>query len=162
MAEVKACSCAADCIPEFCDWKCALRVVDELLATPGAVTGDDTDLLLDFRSLIRQQKNAEATLRVFCELRRRLEVKHYLAFYRLRSWLKNHLLAEVRACPAAAPEQIPVRLNFYCVEAVRRDCLCAAAERGNVLLAPRLNFVFRPINKGPWTLSAATECASSA
>ena len=56
----------------------------------------------------------------------------------------HHLLAEVRLCPAAEPRLVSVKLDHYCVEAVRRVCLCSALGQGSVLLAPRLRFSFRP------------------
>jgi hypothetical protein len=119
-------------------------VIDELLGEPGAVSGEDADLLLDLRWQIRQAANAENVLRLFCDLRLRLEQRHYLAFFRIRRWLENHLLASVRICPAAEPQQVRVKLDHYCVEAIRRVCLCAALGRGSVLLAPRLQFQFQP------------------
>jgi hypothetical protein len=134
----------ADCAPSTCRGRCALDVIDELLADRVAVSGDDADLLLDLRWQIRQATDAEAVLRLFCDLRRRLEQRHYLAFFRIRRWLENHLLASVRICPAAEAQQVRVKLDHYCVEAIRRVCLCSALGRGSVLLAPRLQFVFQP------------------
>ena len=120
-----------------------LEIVDELLSTPGAVTGDEMDLLLDFRSLLRSRHDAEATLRCFCDLRRRLESHHYLALYRLRRWLESEMAVEVRPCPLAPSALRPLHLDLFCVEAVRRACLCAALLDGVPLLAPRLSFCFR-------------------
>lgn len=128
-----------------CHWRCALEVIDELLGQPGgAIAGEDADALLDLRWQLRQRRDAEAALRIFCELRLRLEPGHYLAFFRIRRWLENHLVAAVRICPAAEPRTVAVKLDHYCVEAVRRVCLCAALGSGSVLLAPRLSFAFRP------------------
>ena len=75
-----------------------------------------------------------------------MEARHYLAFFRLRRWLENHLLAVVRVCPAADACTVPVKLDHYCVEAIRRVCLCASLEAGSPLLMPRLQFAFRPIS----------------
>ncbi len=133
----------AECVPVACHWRCALDVIDELLGQPGAIAGEDADLLLDLRWQLRQGTDAESALRLFCELRLRLEQRHYLAFFRIRRWLENHLVAAVRICPAAEPQFVPVKLDHYCVEAVRRVCLCAALGRGAVLLAPRLQFGFQ-------------------
>ena len=80
---------------------------------------------------------------MFCDLRIRLENRHYLAFFRLRRWLENHLMASVRTCPAAEERTLPVKLDHYCVEAIRRVCLCASLGYGSVLLAPKLRFGFR-------------------
>jgi hypothetical protein len=105
-------------------------VIDELLSTPGAATGEETDRLLDLRWKLRQRSEAEAALRLFCELRLSMERRHYLAFFRIRRWLENHL-------------QAAVRMDHYCVEAIRRMCLCAGCGDGTVLHGPRLGFVFR-------------------
>ena len=130
-----------DCAPARCRWRCALEVIDELLATRDAISGEEMDRLLDLRWQLRREVDAEAVLKIFCELRIRMERKHYLAFFRIRRWLENHIVAAVRICPAAEPVFVPVELGHYCVEAIRRVCLCAALRNG-VLLAPRLRFAF--------------------
>lgn len=132
-------------MPSQCHWRCALSVIDELLSQPGAATGEECDLLLDLRWKLRQRGEAEGALRLFCDLRLRMEQRHYLAFFRIRRWLENHLQASVRVCPAAEEHTVPVRLSYYCVEAIRRQCLCAAMQQGAVLLAPRLRFGFREV-----------------
>lgn len=132
-----------DCAPPACRRRCALQVIDALLARPGAISGQEMDRLLDLRWQLRHRADAEAALRLFCELRLRLETRHYLEFFRLRRWLENHLVAAVRLCPAAAAQVVGVRLDHYCVEAIRRATLCAALGRGTVLLVPRLTFGFR-------------------
>jgi hypothetical protein len=134
-------SAGDDCAPARCQWRCALDVIDELLAARDAISGEEMDRLLDLRSQLRRAEDAEAVLKIFCELRIRMERKHYLAFFRIRRWLENHIVAAVRICPAAKPVFVPVELSHYCVEAIRRVCLCAALRNGP-LLAPRLRFAF--------------------
>lgn len=150
-----SCSTAspADCAPAHCRRSCALEVIDELLASPGAVSGEESDLLLDLRWRLRRRDDAETALRLFCDLRLRMEQRHYLAFFRIRRWLENHLLASIRSCPLAEAQFVGVKLNHYCVEAIRRVSLCAALEKGAVLLAPRLRFTFRPVEVA--TISSA-------
>lgn len=133
---------AGPCAPDTCRRACAIEVVDGLLRTPGAVTGEETDLLLDFRSLLRRRADAEATVRLFCDLRRRLEQRHYLEFFRLRRWLENHLNSEARVCPAASARTVSLRLDFFCVEALRRAALCRALGPGTPVLRPRVEFRF--------------------
>lgn len=123
---------------------CAIAVVDALLGTPGAVTGEEADLLLDFRALLRRREDAEAALRLFCDLRRRLEPRHYLEFFRLRRWLERRLVSVARICPAAPAQTAPVRLDFFCVEALRRAALCRALGPGTAVLRPRVEFRFLP------------------
>ena len=145
-SDLPPCSTGAhhECEPATCRFRCAMEVIDELLSEPGAVSGEEMDQLLDLRWHFRHRADAEATLRLFCEVRRRMERRHYLAFFRIRRWMENHVLAEVRLCPAAEPHVISVRLDHYCVEAIRRTCLCVALGRGAVMLAPRVGFAFRP------------------
>jgi hypothetical protein len=138
-------ACADNCSVGACHLKCALEVIDDLLSTPDAVSGEEVDLLLDFRSLVRSRVDGAATLRAFCDLRRRLEMRHYLAFYRLRAWLRNHLVAAVSPDPGVAPQLVPIRLTYYCVEAIQRDCLCSALVSGKALIAPRMQFTFRSL-----------------
>ncbi|HYG35260.1 MAG TPA: hypothetical protein VEC99_10775 [Clostridia bacterium] len=135
-------------MPSRCRPGCSLEIVAELLAGPDAITGEEADYLLDFHQLVKTRRDAEATLRLFCDLRRRLEPRHYLIFYRLRRWLENQIVVQVRSGTGTAPAVVvPLRLNFYCIEAVRRFCLCAALERGASFKTPRLTFAFAPINK---------------
>lgn len=74
-----------------------------------------------------------------------MERRHYVALFRIRRWLENHLLAEVRSQPNAVPVPVPVKLAHYCVEAIRRTCLCAGVTGSEALLSPRLGFVFRSV-----------------
>lgn len=120
----------------------AIAAVDQLLSRPNAVTGEEVDLLLDFRFQLRARTNADATVRQFCDLRRRLEARHYLALYRIRRWLEKNLVATVRSCQAAEARHVSVKLDHYCVEAIRRVALCAALRGDGVLLAPRVRFDF--------------------
>ena len=116
-----------------------------MMGEPGTVSGDEVDHLLELRWKLRQREDAEGALKLFCDIRLRMEQRHYLAFFRMRRWLENHLLASVSICPDAEPQFVPVKLDHYCVEAIRRVCLCAALRRGYVLLAPRLRFTFREV-----------------
>ena len=116
-----------------------------MLSHEAMVTGEEADLLLDLRWQLRRAENAEGVMRMFCDLRVRMEQRHYLAFFRLRRWLENHLVAAIQICPAAEPQRVPVKLDHYCVEAIRRVCLCRAASSGTVLLAPRLRFAFHQV-----------------
>jgi len=138
-------SIAAECGASVCRQRCALEVIDELLREEGAVSGEEADLLLDLRWHVRQGNEAEGALRLFCDLRIRMEQRHYLAFFRLRRWLENHLVAAVQLCPAAEPHLVPVKFDRYCVEAIRRVCLCSALGRGSVMIAPRVRFLFQGI-----------------
>lgn len=146
MVELSACPplILSECTPVTCHWRCAVDVIDELLRLRGGgVTGEETDLLLELRWKLRHREDAEGALRLFCDLRLRMEGRHYLAFFRIRRWMENHLVAAVRICPAAESHEILVKMDHYCVEAIRRVCLCSVLGRGTVMIAPRLSFAFR-------------------
>ena len=145
----------SDCPPSQCRWRCALEVIDELISHPGSVSGDEVDHLLELRWKLSQRDDAEGALKLFCDIRRRIEQRHYLAFFRIRRWLENHLLANVSICLDAKPQFVPVKLDHYCVEAIRRVCLCVALRRGYVLLAPRLHFTFRDVEFTKETFSGS-------
>jgi hypothetical protein len=130
-----------------CRWRCALEVIDELLGQSGIVSGEEADLLLDLRWKLGKSEDAEGALRLFCDLRMRMEQRHYLAFFRIRRWLENHVFAAVRICHAAEPHVVAVKLDHYCVEPIRRVCLCTALGRSAIALAPRLEFQYRAAMK---------------
>jgi hypothetical protein len=137
-----SCPCVAQRLPPLCHPGCAQEVIDLLLSTPGAVDGEETDLLLDLRWLLRNREQAEAVLRLFCELRRRLEHRHYLVFYRLRRWFERHIEARLDFPDREGGVRIPLRLGFYCVEAVRRALMCSAISGGAAPGRARLSFKF--------------------
>jgi hypothetical protein len=134
------------CKPSACRWRCAIEVVDQLLSEPSIITGRDADDLLDLRWKFLNSDDAEGTLKLFCAVRRRMEHRHYLAFFRIRKWLENHLLAAVVLTPGADQLLLSVRLDHYCVEALRRAVLCAALREGAVFDRPKLRFLYRQRN----------------
>ena len=139
------------CTPATCHADCALQVIDSLLREPRGVTGEQVDALLDLRFLLRHGDDAEAILKVFCQLRLAMEANHYLAFYRLRRWLENHMEAQVRLCRGQVETTVALKLERFCLEAVRSQCLRAALQPDQALLAPRVRFAFRvpiPANAG--------------
>jgi len=153
-------SVAAECAPATCRAQCAPTAIDRLLSERGAVSGSETDLLLDLRWHLRQRTDAEETLRLFCMLRRIMEQRHYLAFFRIRRWLENHILVAVHPCPAAEPVYGRLKLDHYCIEAVRRGCLCASLKSGVALLAPRVRFAFRPLPEHADAMSSMETAAT--
>jgi hypothetical protein len=141
---------AAAAVPETactiatCRNTCALEVVDSLLQATGSVRGEEVDALLDLRWLLHRRDDAEAALALFCQLRRSMESRHYLAFYRLRRWLENHLLVSVRVANSTEPRSARVRLDRYCIEAVRCHCMSTVVQTQERASARRARFLFRP------------------
>lgn len=75
--------------------------LDGLLAAMGPREGEAIDLALDLRFAYRQRHDAAACVELAFRLRRALGDRHYLEFYRVRSWLSRVLSVEMR-CPRAA------------------------------------------------------------
>jgi hypothetical protein len=132
-----------------------LEIVDSLLHASGSVRGEEVDALLDLRSVLRRRQDAEAALNLFCQLRRAMEERHYLSFYRLRRWLENHIEVNVRVRRGELDRTTALRLDRYCIEAVRFQCLQSAIKPGEPLLAPKVHFYFRAAQERPTT----TPCA---
>jgi hypothetical protein len=131
------------CTPESCNPRCALEVIDDLLRSKPTVRPQELDALLDLRWLLRHRQDAEAAVILFCSLRRTMEERHYLAFYRLRRWLENQVEAVIRL-RRGEPEKIaPIKIERYCVEAVRFQCLESIRDGREPLFCPRVKFVFR-------------------
>jgi hypothetical protein len=137
------CSTPEACSPSACQQACGLAVVDALLQKSAGVCGDEVDALLDLRSLLRRMEDAEAILAIFCRLRRSLEDRFYLDFYRLRRWLENHVEVRFVAVRGGIERRLPLKLDGYCLEAVRCNCVRLAIHPGEPLLAPRVSFKFR-------------------
>lgn len=137
---------ALTCQAETCRSGCSLEVIDSLLRASGSVRGDEVDALLDLRSLLRrrQDADAEAVLAAFCPLRRAMEARHYLAFYRLRRWLENHMEVHVHLAAEEGERVVPLRLERYCLEAVRVHSI--QGELGPTARG-RVEFRFRQENR---------------
>ncbi len=149
------CPCVESGESLSCRLSCALEIIDELLGS-GTVHGSAADDLLDLRQLVRSRTNAEAALHSFCSLRRQIEADHYLRMYRLRRWLEHHIVAVVGSPdPSGMSWRVPIKVTGYCVEAVRRVCLCAALDRGARLEKPVLGFHFAVVNRTGSTMAPA-------
>jgi hypothetical protein len=151
------------CTVATCRRGCALEVVDGLLCETGTVRGEEVDALLDLRWLLRHREDAEATLFLFCQLRRAMEERYYLAFYRLRRWLEHHIEVNVFLHGGASERKVSLKLDRYCIEAIRHQCLQSALEPAERLSRTRVRFVFRPVayfSSSPSLVSAAQASAT--
>jgi len=131
------------CTPETCHPACALEVIDDLLRASAAAHASEVDALLEFRWLVHRRQDAEAVVGLFCQLRRNMEERHYLNFYRLRRWLENQIEASIRLRRGDPERIVPLSLERYCIQAVRYHCLERVRENGEPLLSPRVSFSFR-------------------
>jgi hypothetical protein len=130
------------CNQATCRPGCALEVVDRLLTSLGPLRGEEMDTLLELRFSLHRLENPEEILTLFCKLRRSLEQYYYLEFFRLRRWLENHVQAHVISFRGGPVQTIPLRLDFFCLEAVRGHCLAQARSQNLFLTAARIRFKF--------------------
>ncbi len=131
------------CSPLTCEFNCALQVVDGLLQAQGSVRGEEMDALLDLRWLLHRHQDAEEAVRLFCRLRQMMEHRHYLAFYRLRRWLENHVEVQIDVPYTGASRVIPLQLQPRSWEAVRHQLLQSALPRGRIQPGCHIRFDFR-------------------
>ncbi len=131
------------CTPATCHPACALAVIDDLLRAASAVRAEEVDALLDLRWLLHRREDAEAALQLFCTLRRSMEERHYLAFYRLRRWLENQIEACIRLRRGTPEKIVPLKIERYCLEAVRSCCLERVRGAGEPVLSAKVRFCFR-------------------
>jgi hypothetical protein len=143
-------SCAQKpCDAATCRIACGLEVVDELLRNQSSVRGEEVDMLLDLRSAMRRREDAEGALTMFCQLRRAMEERHYLAFYRLRRWFEHQIEVNVRLARGGEERKTRLRMDWYCLEPIRFHCLTSVRQSGEPMLAPRVSFAFRAVEAHP-------------
>lgn len=128
---------------QSCNSRRAMTVIDELLSQRSSITGDEADLLLDLRWTLGHGDDAEGTLRLFCELRLAMERRHYLALFRVRRWLERHVQASIYNASTKQTQFVGIKLDYYCVEAIRRASLCVAITNEAGITSSKLEFVFR-------------------
>jgi hypothetical protein len=133
------------CSPLTCEFNCALQVVDRLLQAAGSVRGEEMDALLDLRWLLHRHQDAEEAVRLFCRLRRMMEHRHYLAFYRLRRWLENHVEVQIEVPGTGASRVVLLQLQPRSWEAVRHQLLQSALPRGRIRRGCHIRFGFRAV-----------------
>jgi hypothetical protein len=153
------CQTPDSCSPALCRQECGLAVVDGLLQESAGVCGEEVDALLDLRSLLRRMEQPETVVALFCQLRRALEDRFYLGFYRLRRWLENHIEVSFVAVRGGVERHLPIKLDGYCLEAIRCNCVRSAVMPGEPLLAPRVSFRFRnasPLAEVPKSIELAS------
>lgn len=120
------------CTSTTCRERCGHEIVDVLLHEQADKDPAVIDALLDLKFALTHRNDVEEILRVFCQLRGRLEKRYYLAFYRLRRWLENQL--EVRVSPGRgyASQVFPINLEARTFAGITGSIRAAAQESNAV------------------------------
>ena len=104
--------------------------LDALLAELGCDDLQALDLALDLRCALSAGRDAEGCVRLALDLRHALDGAHYLAFYRVRHWLRRIIAVQVRAWRGSW-QTFPLPLNSARPDEIENACLAAwAAEHG--------------------------------
>ena len=134
------------CTPATCRERCGHEIVDVLLHEQADKDPALIDALLDLKFALTHRTDAEEILAVFCDLRQRLERRYYLAFYRLRRWLENQLVAHVSPGRGYPARSFPLVLKSKTVQGVTQLVRDTARETDPVFISTetlRIDFAFR-------------------
>jgi hypothetical protein len=131
------------CSPATCRLRCGQETLDGLLRELAASRSEHLDAVLELKWLLLQREDAEQTLKVFCQVRQRLERGHYLAFYRLRRWLENQVEASVQPNRCATARRARISLTPVSLEGIRGYCVASSVQPTDLQLGPRVRFAFR-------------------
>jgi hypothetical protein len=91
---------------------------------------DSPDLLdpaLELRGAMTAGTDPDACLHLLFALRARLAGRHHLAFYRVRTWVRRRIVAEVRPDRASPWVRSPLPLDCVRYEELRNRCLATLA-----------------------------------
>ncbi len=128
--------------PSVCPFHDGPETLDALL---GAIDPSESrllDALLDLRALIRAGEDAEACLSQALRVRQLLDGRHYLAFYRLRHWLRRVIVAEARCNPTEPWQAFPLPLDCGRIDEVVNGCSAQLLGERLACAGIELRFVF--------------------
>ncbi len=117
--------------PVSCPFHDGPQTLDLLLGELRHDRPDLIDLALELRSAMTSRADAEHCIRLLFALRTSLAGHHHLAFYRVRMWVRQHLVAEVRPDGASPWSGCPVPLDCARYEELVNRCLATLAEGAN-------------------------------
>jgi hypothetical protein len=119
----------------------AVRIVEDLFRVTGA---ESWDLLLDLRASLQRGDDWNETLDIFLACRERLELGHYLPFYRLRTLLANSLSLEMGGDQSCIrPLRQILRRRHRSLAEIGRQMARELFEHGHDLPAVELQVVER-------------------
>ena len=124
-----------------CPFRNGSLTIDLLLAEIGTRDSELLDAVLDLRMSLKAQDDAWGLLEQLYRVRRMLNGRAYLAFYKVRCWAKRELLAEVRPSRTCPWQRVELPLNAGNLNEAVNTCLanlpdeaCVGGERWNGLV----------------------------
>jgi hypothetical protein len=111
-----------------CPFRHGPFTVDLLLAEVGARDSDLLNAVLDLRTAMSARGDAWALLEQLFRVRNLLQGRAYLAFYRVRCWVKSQIVAEVRGTRGMPWQQVEIPLNAGNLNEAVNTCLAALPD----------------------------------
>jgi hypothetical protein len=116
--------------------------LDELLAEAGPRDTKLIDAMLDLRVLCTANKDAGACVEQLMRVRRLLDGRCYLAFYRVRRWARRVLRVQVRSGRGAVWISRELPSDAARVDEIVNTALAAASHSGSIPATAQARFVF--------------------
>lgn len=129
-----------------CPFREGRETVDMLLAE--IRDGEQLDAVLDLRSLIDAREDAGACVAQLFRVRGLLDGRHYLAFYRVRCWMRRLIVARVRPDRRTPWTTLQLPLGSARLNEVINTCLAATATNGDIPPAACVEFAFAATKAG--------------
>ncbi|MFT3828450.1 MAG: hypothetical protein QM691_01965 [Opitutaceae bacterium] len=129
--------------PVACPFHDGPETLDLLLAELRHGDPALVDLSLELRSAMTAQTDADRCLHLLFALRKALDGRHHLAFFRVRAWMRRRIVARIR--PGRASPWHVVALPLDCArydELVNRTLAVLAADEHGWPATAALEFVF--------------------
>ena len=124
-----------------CPFRHGPLTLDLLLADVGSRDSALLDAILDLRCALKGRGDAWDLLEQLYRVRRLLGGRAYLAFYKVRCWIRREIIAEVRGSRTAEWRQVRLPLNAGNLNEAVNTCLaqlsdeeCIGGERWNGLV----------------------------
>lgn len=134
---------AFDASPVRCPFHDGPETLDGLLAEVHPSENALLDAALDLRHALSRRDDAETVLVQLFRLRRLLDGRHYLAFYRLRCWLQRLIVVQARAHRGEPWQTFPLPLNGARLDEVIDSALARLTAPGcEVPGCAHVRFVF--------------------
>lgn len=121
-----------------------LLMAEVLAAGQNWERGDILDTALDLRHSMQLRRDAGQCVALLCRLRSQLDGRHYLAFYRVRCWMRRSLAVESSAGRNEPWVRHELPLDCARPDEVEHQCLAGhwPAQEDHALNAARVRFVF--------------------
>ena len=129
--------------PVACPFHDGPQTLDLLLGELRHDSPELLDLALELRTAMTAGSDAAHCVDLLLTLRARLASRHHLAFYRVRTWVRRRIVAEVRPNRASPWRACPLPLDCARIDELRNRCLATLATDAAAGWPPTAHFRLR-------------------